>query len=144
VQKAIRSACQAGNVVLVGRGGQAGLKSESDVFHVRIIASLEDRIQRVKERLKAEKGSYPGDITVRREAQDLIDARDAASEDYLRRFYDIDLTDVSNYHLVINTSKLSLEEAVDLIVHAVQQFDRKRKSGEENYPDIESAKMELA
>lgn len=133
VQKAIRSAYQTGNVVLVGRGAQAVLKDEPDVLHVRIVASMEDRIQRVKAQLKEERQSYSGDISTRREAQDIIIERDKASSDYLKRFYDIDLEISTNYHLIINTSKISFIEAVKIISSAALfMMDKKNATQEKD------------
>ncbi len=60
VQKAVRSACESGNMIIVGRGSQAILKDESNVIHVRIVAPLEDRIQRVKEEIKLTRELLPG------------------------------------------------------------------------------------
>ena len=43
VESAIRSAYRSGNVVIVGRGGQAILKDSPNVFHVRVKAPLDFR-----------------------------------------------------------------------------------------------------
>ncbi len=120
VQKAIHSAQRAGKLVIVGRGGQAVLKDVTDVLHVRIEAPLEDRIQRVKEELRKNRQSYDSSIDLRREAQNWIVKRDEASADYLKRFYNIDWTDPTLYHMMINTGKLSLEHAAQAIVIMAQ------------------------
>jgi len=115
MQRAIRSAYEMGKIIIVGRGGQVILRDQPDVLSIRIEAPLEDRIQRVKEVVRKSRGEYNADIVLRREAQDLIIARDAASADYLKRFYQVDWDDTSLYHLIINTGKLSIEQAADLI-----------------------------
>jgi CMP/dCMP kinase len=112
VQKAIEAACRSGNVVVVGRGSQILLKDCPDILHVRIVAPLEDRIQRVKKEYKLE----------RRPAQDLIDARDTASADYVKRLYGCNWDDPFLYHLVLNTGKLEPEAAARLVVEAVHRF----------------------
>lgn len=137
VQKAIRSAHRAGDVVLVGRGGQAVLKDEPDVLHVRIVASMEDRIQRLKQQLKERRQSYPGDISLRRDAQDYIIEHDAASADYLKRFYNIDLNDAMNYHMVLNTSKVPIKDIVSIIIRAVQHVENKVIEAVNEKPEIE-------
>ena len=48
VQAIIRAAYQHDKVVIVGRAGQAVLRNEPGVLHVRIEAPLETRIQRVQ------------------------------------------------------------------------------------------------
>lgn len=112
VQKAIEAACRSGNVVVVGRGGQILLKDCPDILHVRIIAPLEERIQRVKKEYNLE----------RRLAQDLIEEKDSASADYVKRFYTHDWADPLLYHIILNTGKLEPEAAARMIVEAAHRF----------------------
>lgn len=119
VQKAVLNAFQVGNLVIVGRGGQVILKDQPNAIHVRIEAPIEDRIQRVKQQMKKAKEDFHADIDIRREAQDWIVQKDAASYDYLKRFYQVDWSDPLLYHIVLNTGKLSIEEAAQAIVNLV-------------------------
>ena len=84
VQSTIHAAYTEGNVVIVGRGGQAILQDKPDVLHVRIEAPLEDRVQRLCDRANFSLGG----------AHDTAIKRDRASADYLKRFYDIDWTEL--------------------------------------------------
>ena len=111
VQKAIQYAHQLGNVVIVGRGGQVLLQNEADVLHVRIEAPLETRIQRVREAWRPAETR----VDLRRSAQDLILEKDTASADYLLHLYNVRWDDPSLYHVIINTGKLGIEQAVDLL-----------------------------
>jgi cytidylate kinase len=111
VQKAIKTACREGNMIVVGRGGQALLQDCPDTLHVRIEAPLEDRIQRVKVTHRLE----------RRAAQDLINERDQASAEYVQRLYGADWADSRLYHMILNTGKLELEQAANMIVAVVKQ-----------------------
>lgn len=122
VQQAIHSAYKAGNIVIVGRGGQVTLKDSPGVLHVRIEAPLEDRIQRVKSVLKEERGDYKADIEIRRTAQDQINNRDLASADYIKRFYAEDWSDPLLYHVVLNTGKLTIEQAAEVVVDLVHRI----------------------
>jgi cytidylate kinase len=115
VHRAVRSAHKRGNVIIIGRGGQALLRNEKDVLNVRIVAPLEDRIQRVKERLRPTRQTFEASIDLRRDAQDLILEKDAASAAYLKRFYNIDWDDPLNYHLVVNTGLLAPDKAARVI-----------------------------
>jgi cytidylate kinase len=115
VQKAVLSAYHSGNYIIVGRGGQAILRDYRDVLHLRIEAPWEERLQFVREQLKSEKKDPASRIDWRREAQDLMTARDAASADYLQRFYHVDWNDPMLYHLVLNTGRMSIDLAVSLI-----------------------------
>jgi cytidylate kinase len=120
VQKAVISAYRSGHVVVIGRAGQILLKDLPDVLHLRIEAPIEDRIQRIKMRLKEERGMPFDTIETRRVAQDMINERDAASQDYLQRHYGVDWADPLLYHLTINTGKITIENAVKLITHLVE------------------------
>ena len=122
VQNAIRSAHKLGNIVIVGRGGQVLLKDEKDVLHVRIIAPMEDRIQFLKEQIKPTRQSFGADLTLRREAQDKIVARDEASAEYLKTIYGVDWNDPAFYHMLLNTSKLTLDQASQVIAAAAQEM----------------------
>ena len=112
VQSIIRAAYKHGNIVIVGRGGQAVLRSDPGVLHVRIEAPLETRINRVQLR---EDLSY--DL-----ARDVVVQRDRAAADYLKRFYNVDWADSLLYHLILNTGRWGIESASYLIVNAVNQL----------------------
>ncbi len=119
VQKAVRAACEAGNVVIVGRGGQVILKDQPCALHVRIKAPMEVRLQRIKEQLKDEKQAYHADVGIRRAAQDVIIERDAASAEYIRQYYGVDWDDPSLYHAILNTGKLGIQITAEIIVEMV-------------------------
>lgn len=127
VKKAVTTACSVGNLIVVGRGGQLLLKDQSGCLHVRIEALLETRVGRVKEQLQS-KGIRDASATrltngdLERQARDLIERRDRASADYIHNFFHARLDDPSLYHVVLNTSKLSLEQAVQVIVYMVHQL----------------------
>ncbi len=112
VQSIIRAAYKHGNVVIVGRGGQAVLRNDPGVLHVRIEAPLETRVDRVHLR---EGLSYEL-------ARDVVAQRDRAAADYLKRFYNVDWSDSLLYHLIINTGRWGIESASYLIVNAVNQL----------------------
>ena len=85
---------------------------QPDVLHVRLVASLDARVQRLH---KQENFSLA-------EAQDIAVKRDQASAEYLKRFYNLDWADPTLYDLVINTTKLGLEGVTQLIVAAVEHL----------------------
>lgn len=112
IRSAIEAAYEHGDVVIVGRGGQAILHDKPGTFHVRIQAPLPARVERLHER---ENYSLGG-------AQDAAVKRDRAAADYLKRFHDIDWSDPLLYDLVVNTGKLDSEAAIHLITEAVQRL----------------------
>jgi len=124
VKKAIENAYEEGNIVIVGRAGQVILQNKPDVLHVRVETPLEKRIDRVRTQMERTGRSFIGPLEARRAALDLINEHDEVSADYLKRFYDVNWSDPMLYHLVINTSKLKVEQAVKLIIETAQQLER--------------------
>jgi CMP/dCMP kinase len=122
VQNAILHAHHMGNVVIIGRGGQAVLKDKSSVLHVRIKAPYEDRVHRIREQLRQEKHLYDASIDLRRAAQDLILQKDTASEEYVKNFYGVDWDDPYLYHLCLNTGKLTVEQAAQIIAKSITEL----------------------
>jgi cytidylate kinase len=104
----IRGLAREGNVLIIGRGGQALLRSHRDALHVQIVAPLKTRIRVVMAR----------EGLNQRAAQNRVRASDRARFDYVRRYHDADWLDSTLYHLVINTGRVPVATAVDLIVAA--------------------------
>lgn len=113
LEQVVLEQAQEGNVVIVGRAGQAILGSRPDVLHVRVIAPLLLRA----ERQAVQAGVSWDSAMAQVEASDLHRAR------FLRRFYQVKLDDPLLYHLVINTGNLSVSQAAGLIVFAARQID---------------------
>ncbi len=118
VKRAIRAAAIADKVVIVGRGGQVLLKDTIGALHVRVEAPAEFRIQRIKLQMRGEK-DYRPDSEIHREALELINTRDKASADYLQRFYNVDWEDPMLYHLILNTGKLSMQQAARAVIDLI-------------------------
>jgi cytidylate kinase len=89
---------------------------------------MEKRIQTIKQQLRQTKEEFHADIDLRREAQDLIQTRDEASRDYLQEYYHVDWADPSLYHLVLNTSRLTIEEAAQMIASLVRIFEAEHRA----------------
>jgi len=96
---------QGGGAVIKGRGSQLILKDNPNALHVRFVADLEDRVTRTMERRKIS----------REEARKLIGEMDQRGENYARHYFEGDLKADLNYHLVLNTSRLSLDACLDLL-----------------------------
>jgi cytidylate kinase len=105
-QSLIRAAHEHDDVVVMGRGGQMVLHDAPDVLHVRLVAPLELRIQRVQEN-----AGLTADAARARVSQ-----RDQASAEYVRRLYNVDAADPLLYDLVINTGELPAAATADLII----------------------------
>lgn len=98
-----------GHVILVGRGANVIKSKNKNVFHVRLVGSLEKRIERVEE-------LYDFD---RRAAVDFIKAQDAARKLYLKEYFGQDIDNPELYHVVFNTDRISYQDAARLIADAV-------------------------
>jgi len=112
IQTVISSLARRGKTVIVGRGGQAILKDKVDVFHVRVVAPTAFRVERIR---KSQGLSQEA-------ALKLIEDNDKATAEYLRRFYKIDWEDPLVYDMVLNTSKMDLDTAAEVIASVVRKM----------------------
>lgn len=104
---------QLGNAIVIGRGANVITAKLENVFHLRLVGSLEERIRRIREMYKMSET----------EARDLINKEDAGRRKYLKEHFDKNIDDPLLYHLVINTDRLSCDEAAALVASAVlRQF----------------------
>lgn len=104
----IRGVAREGNVLVVGRGSQSLLRKHPCALHVQIVAPLHQRIEAVVAREGLDW----------RAAQSRVRASDRARSDYLRRYHNVNWLDPTWYHLVINTGRVPVATAVDLIIAA--------------------------
>jgi cytidylate kinase len=118
-KRAIQASVKAGNIVIVGRGGQVLLKDKPGVVHVRIEAPVDMRIERIKLQMKAKADATQSEGKLLQAARELISNRDTASADYIKRYFNFDWNDPLLYHMVLNRGKLSIEQATQIIVAAV-------------------------
>ncbi len=112
VRGIILAAHDRGNVVIVGRGGQAILANMLDSLHVRIEAPWDVRVGRVQDR----------EHLAFETARQLVAERDRIMAKYLNDLFKVRSDDLQWYHLILNTGKWPLEAAAQLIVAAVNQL----------------------
>jgi cytidylate kinase len=96
---------QLGNVILIGRGSNIITTKLPQMFHVRLVGSLERRAQRLQ----------AVNSLSHKEAIRLADREDLARRRYVKQFFNEDLDDPLLYHLVINTDLISYEDAARMI-----------------------------
>lgn len=111
VKEVIEDLAGAGQSIIVGRAGQAILSGRPGVFHLRVIAPVEKRIERI---VKAHGVSFKAAL-----AQ--VNDSDTYRRGYLLRFYNVNWEDPTLYHLVINTGLLDLKHATDVVCAAIHQ-----------------------
>jgi cytidylate kinase len=112
VRSAVHKAYKQGNVVILGRGGQATLQDLPGVLHVRIEAPMKARLLRIQER---------EGLGVK-ESAEMAKRQDQITAQYLKRLFGIRWDDPTLYHLVINTGKWEIEAAAQLIADAVKRL----------------------
>jgi len=90
-----------GNVILIGRGASVITRNLPYALHVRLVASLEKRVEHVRRVRDIRKDA----------ALDLVLKEDRGRRRYLKKYFGADLDDPLLYHLVLNTDLISYEEA---------------------------------
>ena len=100
--------CRVTGGVVLGRGGMVVLRSVPWALHVRLRGPREARVRQ---------GAAVFRIDVESAARRLK-AEDKARRDYVRGVYGVDPEDPSLYHVVLDSTALSLEVCVDMVVDA--------------------------
>jgi cytidylate kinase len=108
IRETIAQTAARGGVVIVAHGASHAVARRTEVLRVLVTASPTTRARRVGEAMGLD------DAGAMRE----VKREDAARRDYLRRFYDIDEEQATQYDLVVNTDVLSVEQAAGLVVQA--------------------------
>jgi hypothetical protein len=98
-----------GNVILIGRGAAVVTANLGHVFHVRLVSALEKRVQRIQELNHLSKEA----------ALRFVQQEDRGRERYLKKYFKTDVDDPLLYDLVINTDRISHDQAARLIAEAV-------------------------
>jgi len=98
-----------GNVVIVGRGANIITSKLKNTFHVRLIASLEKRIEHIKSLMEMSE----------KEALNYIKKEDENRKKYLKSHFQVDADDALLYHMTVNTDLLTHKGTAYLIAEAV-------------------------
>jgi cytidylate kinase len=120
VRTIIKDLEQVGDVIIVGRAGQAILQTYPNVFHLRVVAPMETRIQRIVE----------AHDTSPQAARAQIEDSDRYRADYLQRWYNIQWDDPTLYDLIINTGRMTMDAAAEVVVTAVRMLPNRNPSQE--------------
>jgi len=106
VRHVIESLGDAGGYVILGRGAQAALRGRADAVHVALVGELGDRIHRISQSQGVDE----------REATARCERMDAERAGYVRRYYGVDIRDPLLYDAMLNTSRMSVEDAAREVV----------------------------
>lgn len=103
-----------GHVILIGRGANVITQDMRNVFHVRLVAPVDVRVERIMARnhldLKA--------------ARDYVRKSDLARKRYVKDHFHADIDDFLRYDLVINTARLSYKAVAEVIADAFVHWAR--------------------
>ncbi len=108
-QEILRKLAGTPRVILLGRGSQVIFKDRIDALHIRLVAPLPLRIQRIQEMLNISK----------KEATKNVMDLDRSRASYLRNFYSVDVNDAKYYDLTINTGRFDYDQTCQIIKHAM-------------------------
>lgn len=103
-----------GRVILVGRGANRVAARLGHVFHVRLIAPKERRVEHVREQLRMST----------REARAFVEREDRSKSRYVKRVFRSDIEDATGYHLVMNTADFDARSAAEAIGGAMAAWAR--------------------
>jgi hypothetical protein len=117
VAESILHLADAGHVILVGRGASVITARMPNVFHVRLIASLAGRIQRVQK----QENLSP------KEAARFVTSTDRGRGRYVQAYFHGRLDNELLYHLVLNTDLIPPPEAAELIADAAERCFRRKE-----------------
>jgi cytidylate kinase len=112
LNQAIRAVAGHGNVVLLGRSGFEVLGGFADVLHIRLQAPFTVRVQRVMEQQQIPLG----------QAEALVRHSDKVRQAFVEEFYRVPWGSIQAFDLVINTGKVSVDLATEMIIKAAETF----------------------
>ncbi len=98
-----------GNVIVIGRGANVITSKLGYVIHVRLVGSLERRLEHMQQLQKLG----------RKEARDLLEREDLGRRRYLKKYFGKNIDDPLLYHVVINTDLVSYAQAAEMIGNVV-------------------------
>jgi len=100
-----------GDVIILGRGSQYILDDHPDAYHILLVNEIENRIKFLMERYKLSQ----------KKAARIVENEDRRRINLYRRLGKSDYNDPNLYHLVLNMSRFSLEEALQVVCQLVQK-----------------------
>lgn len=110
----IKKAAAEGPCVVVGRCADYILREHDNCLKVFIHACKEDRIRRSVQKKDCEE----------RKASDFVTKKDKQRANYYNFYSNKRWDDLQNYDISINTSRFTIDQAVELLVDAARKLER--------------------
>jgi cytidylate kinase len=107
----IRDIAEGGNAVILSRGAGAILRDRPDVLRVCVLGKMEDRARRIFER------EHLPDMDA---ALEFVEHSDRAQARYFEKAFETSPLDPFLYHVMWNTSEVSIEYAATMVTDAAR------------------------
>ncbi|MCM1102430.1 MAG: cytidylate kinase-like family protein [Clostridium sp.] len=99
--------------IILGRCASEILAGQPNVFNVYVVADKEDRIRRI---MQKENLSYE-------DARNMLDQNDKARAAYYNEHTGKLWGDVNNYHMILDTSKLGIDNCADIMMKYFERVE---------------------
>lgn len=96
MQSVIKNIAKEDNLIIIGRGAQMVLKDVPNIIHLRMDGSFSKRYKRLSRR----------ENITEKQAMKIVKTIDKNRRKYINYFYDVEWSDISLYHYLINTDKV--------------------------------------
>jgi cytidylate kinase len=117
LNRSIQKLAEMGNTVIVGRAANVITHRLINGFHIRIVGSKDKRIKHVMDYYNYDK----------KKAEEFVKEEDKARREFVKKIYGADIEDPHMYNLIMNTDKISYEDAVIMVGVQVLRLKQKLK-----------------
>jgi cytidylate kinase len=118
-------------LIVVGHGAQCIFAARPDALHVRLVASIDTRIQRFSTRMAVDPTR----------AADVVRRADQDRQAYVRRHFHHDWRNPLLYHLLVNTTEIEVEESARLVAGLVWGRSRESDTRVAALPDSDPVRL---
>jgi cytidylate kinase len=101
----INKIADAGDAVILGRGGQYILEGRPDTYHILLVADLDYRVKYVEEHFNL----------IPKQAMLAVAMEDKRRVNLYRKFGIVDYNQTDHYHVVFNMAQIDTEKACDML-----------------------------
>ena len=120
LQEIILELSSQGNVIIMGRGGQYILADNDDAIHLYLVSDMPHKIQFMQRFYKVDEAG----------AKRMIEQGDRMRINFYSKFQKKDFDNPLLYHLVVNRSKLGIDETISLICNYVKVHESYKEKNE--------------
>jgi len=106
----VEKSYDAGDVIIIGWGGQCILKNKPNTLHVRLTKDAEAKINEIMQNRNLD----------HKAAKDFIEREEGDLRAYVKQYFNEDWNDARLYDLIIDMGKNTVEQAIDKICDNVK------------------------